>query len=81
MIPKLPHGEAVLTEYREKAPRVVSAIEALGEEGAGEVWEHLYESGVARAVELILGGRWDEAFGVYEAMCREMEERFLATLS
>ncbi len=80
-VAKLPHGEAVLTEYREKAPRVVSAIEALGEEGAGEVWEHLYESGVARAVELILCGMWDEAYGVYEAMCREMEERFLVTLS
>ena len=76
----------MLTEYREKAPRVVSArvvsaIEALGEERAGEVWEHLYESGVARAVELILCGMWDEAYGVYEAICREMEVRFLATLS
>jgi hypothetical protein len=75
---KLPDGEAVLAEYREKAPRVVSAIEALGEEGAGEVWAHLYQRGVSRAVELILRGMWDEAFGVYEAMCREMEERFLS---
>jgi len=80
-VAKLPQGEAVLTEYREKAPKVVSAIGALGEERSGEVWEHLYESGVVRAVELILGGMWDEAFGVYEAMRREMERRFLATLS
>ena len=80
-VAKLPDGEAVLAEYREKAPEVVSAIEALGEEEAGEVWEHLYERGVSRAVELILGGMWDEAFGVYEAMCREMERRFLGTPS
>jgi hypothetical protein len=78
-VAKLPDGEAVLAEYREKAPRIVSAIEALGKEGAWEVWEYLYERGVSRAVELILGGRWDEAFGIYEAMCREMERRFLGT--
>ena len=80
-VAKLPDGEAVLAEYREKAPRVVSAIEALGEEGAGEIWEYLYERGVSRAVELILGGMWDEAFGVYETVCREMERRFLSTPS
>ena len=80
-VAKLPHGEAVLTEYREKAPKVVSAIEALGEERSGEIWEHLYESGVARAVELILDGMWDEAFGIYETMCREMERLFLTPLS
>jgi hypothetical protein len=80
-VAKLPDGEAVLAEYREKAPEVVFAIEALGEEGAGEVWEYLYERGVSRAVELILGGMWDEAFGVYEAVCREMEQRFLGTPS
>ena len=80
-VAKLPDGEAVLVEYREKAPKVVFAIEALGEERAGEIWEHLYERGVGQAVELILGGAWDEAFGVYEAMCREMEVRFLDALS
>jgi hypothetical protein len=79
-VAKLPDGEAVLAEYREKAPKVVSAIKALGEERAGEIWEHLYERGVSRAVELILSGMWDEAFGVYEAMCHEMEERFLDAL-
>jgi len=77
-VAKLPDGEAVLAEYREKAPRIVSAIEALGEEGAREVWEYLYERGVIRAVGLILAGMWDEAFGGYEAVCREMEERFLS---
>jgi hypothetical protein len=80
-VAKLPDGVAVLAEYHEKAPRVVSAIEALGEDRAGEVWEYLYERGVSRAVGLILGGMWDEAFGVYEAVCREMEERFLSNSS
>jgi hypothetical protein len=80
-VAKLPDGEGVLAEYHEKAPRIVSAIEALGEEGAGEVLEYLYERGVSRAVELILGGMWDEAYGVYEAMCREMDRRFLGTPS
>ena len=80
-VAKLPDGEAVLAEYREKAPKVVSAIEAFGEEGAGEVWQYLYERGVSLAIELILGCMWDEAFEAYEAMCRELERHFVGTPS
>lgn len=77
-VAKLPDGEEVLADYREKAPGVVAAIGALGEAEAAEVWEELYERGVARAVALILSGEWDEAYEVYRTICRELERRFLA---
>lgn len=74
---KLDEGETVLADYREKAPRIVAAINALGEKRAGEVWDELYERGVARSVNLIVNGMWDEAYDLYRSMCRELEERFL----
>jgi hypothetical protein len=77
-VARLPDGEEVLADYREKAPRVVAAIGALGEAEAAEVWEDLYERGVARAVALILNGEWDEAYEVYRTICRALERRFLA---
>jgi hypothetical protein len=77
-VAKLPNGEEILAEYREKAPKVVAAVEALGEEEAARVWEDLYERGVARSVALILNGAWDEAFEVYATTCQELEARFLA---
>lgn len=77
-VARLPDGEEVLADYREKAPRVVSAIGALGEAEAAKVWDDLYERGVARAVALILNGEWDEAYEVYRTIRREMECRFFA---
>ncbi len=76
-VARLPEGEAALAAYREKAPRIVAAVEALGESAAREVWEEVYERGVKPAVALITNGSWDEAYELYSSMCAELEERFL----
>lgn len=76
-VARLPEGETALADYRDKAPRLVAAVEALGEREAHEVWEEVYERGVRPAVALITNGAWDEAYEHYRAMCAELEERFL----
>lgn len=78
-VERLEGGEALLAEYRRKAPVVVRRINALGESRAQAVWEEIYERGVAPAVRLIQTGQWERAFELYKAMCRELERRFLAT--
>ena len=77
-VEKLPDGAQVLAEYREKAPRIVDAINALGPEAAREVWDDLYRNGVRRSVELITNGSWDEAYDLYRRTCADLETRFLA---
>jgi hypothetical protein len=77
-VEKLPDGAQVLAEYREKAPRIVDAINALGPEAAREVWEELYRTGVKRSVELITNGAWDEAYDLYRRTCADLQTRFLA---
>jgi hypothetical protein len=76
-VEKLPDGQEVLAEYREKAPRIVAAIRALPPVEALAVWEDLYERGVRPAVSLITSGAWDAAFAIYRGMCAELEERYL----
>ena len=77
-VEKLPDGAQVLAEYREKAPRIVDAINALGPEAARGVWDDLYRNGVRRSVELITNGAWDEAYDLYRRTCADLETRFLA---
>ncbi len=77
-VERLPDGAQVLAEYREKAPRIVDAINALGPEAAREVWDDLYRNGVRRSVELITNGAWDEAYDLYRRTCADLETRFLA---
>ena len=77
-VEKLPDGAQVLAEYREKAPRIVDAINTLGPEAAREVWDDLYRNGVRRSVELITNGAWDEAYDLYRRTCADLETRFLA---
>jgi hypothetical protein len=77
-VEKLPDGAQVLAEYREKAPRIVDAINALGPEAARGVWDDLYRNGVRRSVELITNDAWDEAYDLYWRTCADLETRFLA---
>ena len=73
----LPDGEKVLSDYEEKAPKVIQAIDELSGEDSQKVWECLYVAGIIPAVLLITSGKWDEAYGIYRSMCEELDELFL----
>jgi hypothetical protein len=77
-VAKRPDGVQVLAEYEEKAPKIVSAIAALGPEKAQDVYGDLYERGVSRSVSLIQNGLWGEAYELYRAICEELEETYLS---
>ncbi len=74
----LPEGEEVLADYRERAPKIVRAIEQLSGEGSRKVWECLYVTGIVPAVLFITSGEWEEAYRLYRSMCGEIEAIFLA---
>ncbi len=74
----LPEGEKVLADYREKAPRIIRAIDELSGEDSQKVWWCLYTTGIVPAVLLITSGEWDEAYSLYRSMCDELEAIFLA---
>ena len=76
-VEKLPDGQEVLAEYRQKAPRIVAAINALPAAEALPIWEDLYDRGVRPAVAHITNGAWDAAFAIYRGICAELEERYL----
>ena len=73
----LPDGESILVDYREKAPKVIQAIDELSGEDSQNVWECLYAAGIVPAVLLITSGQWDAAHGIYRRMCEELQELFL----
>jgi hypothetical protein len=75
-VAKRPDGARVLAEYEDKAPKIVSAIDALGREKAKDVYGDLYERGVKRSVCLIQNGLWGEAYELYRAICEELEETY-----
>ena len=70
-------GEAVLSEYEEKAPQITQAIDGLSGEDSQKVWECLYVAGIVPAVLLITSGKWEEAYAIYRQMCEEIEALFL----
>ena len=74
-IAKLPDEEAVLGDYRRKAPRIARALGA--ERDVQHARLQLYARYLALTVALIVNGRWDEAYGIYRAMCEDMENRYL----
>ena len=76
-IAKLPDGEAVLSDYRRKAPRIARALGA--ERDVQHVRLQIYARYLAPAVALIVNGRWDEAYEIYRAICQDMEKRYLAS--
>lgn len=73
----LPDGEAVLADYREKAPRIVEAIDELPGEDPQRVFECLYVAGIVPAVLLVTSGEWDEAYRLYRSVCHELEAIFV----
>ena len=70
-------GEAVLSEYEEKAPRITQAIDGLSGEDSQKVWECLYVAGLIPAVLLITAGRWEQAYRLYRSWNNELQEIFL----
>ena len=76
-VAQLEDGERVLLDYREKAPRVIQAIDTLSGEDSQKVWECLYVAGIVPAVLLITSGKWEEAYAIYRQMCEEIEALFL----
>ena len=74
-IAKLPDGEAVLSDYRRKAPRIARALGA--ERDLRHVRLQIYTRYLAPTVALVVNGRWDEAYEIYRAMCADMENRYL----
>ncbi len=74
-IAKLPDGEAVLSDYGRKAPRIARALGA--ERNVQRVRLELYARYLAPTIALIVNGRWDEAYAIYRAMCEDMENRYL----
>ncbi len=77
-VAKRPDGARVLAEYEEKAPKIVSAIDALGPGKAHDVYQDLYERGVKRSVCLIQNGLWGEAYELYRVICEELEKTYLS---
>lgn len=72
----LPEGEQLLSEYRDRAPAIVDAIDGLGPEASRAVYKDLHESGISPAVDLIRAGRWDQALELYRSICAELAARF-----
>lgn len=73
----LPDREKVLADYRERAPKIVRAIDELPGDEPQRVFECLYAAGIVPAVQLITDGEWEEAYHLYCSMCRELEAIFL----
>lgn len=69
-----PDGAAVLREYYETAPAIVTAIDA-GEDPP-RVWRWLYRNLVQRSVRLIRAGRDDAAFAAYQRVVRRLQSRY-----
>lgn len=77
-VAKRPDGPYVLAEYEEKAPKIVSAIDAFGPDKARVIYEDLYKRGVERSVRLIQNGLWREAYDLYRTICEELEKTYLS---
>jgi hypothetical protein len=75
-VAQLPEGPEVLAEYREKAPKVVAAVEALGDEASMRVWNWVYGQ-ILEALALIGEGRFEAAYQLYAEVCMQLEARFL----
>ena len=73
----LEDGEAVLSEYADKAPQITQAIDGLSGEDSRKVWECLYVAGLIPAVLLITAGRWEQAYQLYRSLLHELQEIFL----
>lgn len=76
-VAKLPNGDTILSDYREKAPRVIEAIGELPPPQAHKVWECLYAAGIIPSIGLITRGQWPAAYDLYRSMCEEVEGLFL----
>ena len=74
-IAKLPDGEAVLSDYGWKAPRIARALGA--KRDVQHVRLQIYARYLEPTVALIVNGRWDEAYEIYRSMCEDMENRYL----
>ena len=70
-------GEAVLSEYGEKAPQITQAIDGLSGEDSQKVWECVYVTGIVPAVLLITAGRWEQAYRLYRSILHELQAIFL----
>lgn len=63
--------------YREEAVRISRAIERLPANMTHEVYLSIYEQGVTPVVDLILAGKWDEAYETHQEIHKDLKKRFL----
>jgi len=71
----LPQGSAVLQEYYDVAPALVDRIEQSADRNT--TLSQVFVS-VTKAVTLIEGGRYQEAFVLYQVMFADLKQRYLA---
>lgn len=70
---QLPEGPALVTEYYEKAPRIVEAIDALPPEERATTYSWVWQAGIEPAVALVREGRCEEALSLYRAICADLQ--------
>lgn len=70
-------SELGVAAYREEAVRISRAIECLPANMTHEVHLSIYERGVTPVVNLILAGKWDEAYEAHQEIHEDLKKRFL----
>lgn len=71
-------SEIGVAAYREEAVRISRAIESLPANMTHEVYLSIYERGVTPVVNLILAGKWDEAYEAHHEIHKDLKNRFLS---
>ena len=74
-IAKLADGSQVISDYRQKAPRILRAVGSL--EDPRDAYLYIHERWLVRGLGFVANGGWDEAYAVYREMQSVLEDELL----